>query len=86
MKKSVYLDTTIPSYLFDDRESIRMYIDVTGKWWNEERSNFDLWISEETFNELSEGDYPRKKEILRCAVESALLPPNNEIEQIVQVY
>ena len=29
MNKSVYLDATIPSYLFDDRESIREYIAVT---------------------------------------------------------
>jgi len=26
MKKTVYLDATIPSYLFDERESIREYI------------------------------------------------------------
>ena len=29
MKKTVYLDATIPSYLFDERESIREYIVVT---------------------------------------------------------
>ena len=29
MKKTVCLDTTIPSYLFDERESIRTYVDIT---------------------------------------------------------
>ncbi len=57
MKKSVYLDTTIPSYLFDERESVKMHIDITRKWWTEERGNFEIWISDETINELSEGDY-----------------------------
>ena len=59
MKASVYLDTTIPSYLFDERESIKMHIDVTKQWWIQESDNFDIWISEETFNEISEGNYPR---------------------------
>jgi hypothetical protein len=45
MKKTIYLDSTIPSYLFDERESIRTYIEVTRKWWEEERENFALWIS-----------------------------------------
>jgi len=29
MKKTVYLDSTIPSYLFDERASIQTYIAVT---------------------------------------------------------
>jgi hypothetical protein len=28
----VYLDTTIPSYLFDERNSIALHIEVTRKW------------------------------------------------------
>ena len=42
MKASVYLDTTIPSYLFDERESIKMHIDVTKQWWTQESNNFDV--------------------------------------------
>jgi len=42
MSSTVYLDTTIPSYLFDERESLKLHIDATQKWWNEERSNFDI--------------------------------------------
>ena len=36
MKKSVYLDTTVPSYYFDDRESIKAFIDITKQWWDNE--------------------------------------------------
>jgi hypothetical protein len=32
MKKSVYLDTTIFSYLVDERDSIKNFIDVTKEW------------------------------------------------------
>ena len=59
MKKTVDPDTTIPSYLFDERESIREYIAVTKKWWDEESKHFDVYVSEETIAELSEGDYPQ---------------------------
>jgi hypothetical protein len=48
MKKSVYLDSTILSYLFDNRDSLKTYIEITEKWWNEERHNFNLWLSEAT--------------------------------------
>lgn len=40
MKNSVYLDTTIPSYLFDEREKIKIHIEATKKWWNQESKNF----------------------------------------------
>jgi hypothetical protein len=36
MKHSVYLDATIPSYRFDERESIRESIAVTKQWWGAE--------------------------------------------------
>ena len=86
MKRTVYMDSTIPSYLFDERESIKTYIEVTKKWWNEERGNFDLWISEETFAELSKGDYPNKTEILECASQIQVLPFDEHIVEIAQVY
>lgn len=86
MKKKVYLDSTVPSYLFDERESIKTYIDVTKKWWNEERSNFDLWISEETIAELSRGDYPNKGKLLRFIYEINVLPFDDRITDITQVY
>lgn len=86
MKHTVYLDTTIPSYLFDDRESIKIYTDVTKKWWKQEKDNFDLLISEETFNELSGGDYPRKDEILKFVLDIEIIPACQEVEHIAQVY
>ena len=32
MKRTVYLDATIPSYLFDERPSLDTYIQVTKQW------------------------------------------------------
>lgn len=86
MKNSVYLDTTIPSYLFDKRENIKIHIEATKKWWNQESRNFDVWISEETLNEIAEGNYPRKDEILRFISDIPVLSPEKQIIDIAQIY
>ncbi len=83
---SVYLDSTVPSYLCDDRDSTRTYIEVTRKWWSSERGKFDIWISEETINELHAGDYPRKEEVLKSISGIQVLPPNEEIIEVAKVY
>jgi len=86
MKKTVYLDATIPSYLFDERPDIKTYVEVTNKWWEQERQNFNIWISEETFSELNQGNYPHKSEILESVSQCPVLPPQKRIADIVQVY
>ena len=86
MKKSVYLDATIPSYLFDERESIREYIAVTKDWWDAESRHFDIYVSEETIAELSAGDYPRKAELLGFVAQFQVLPPDEQILEIARVY
>ena len=86
MKKTVYLDTTIPSYLFDERDSMRTYIDITKKWWRDERQHFNLWISEETIAELSTGNYPNKTQILDLASGIPVLPADKSLVDIVKTY
>jgi hypothetical protein len=63
VKKSVYLDTTILSYLADERESIKNFIDVTKEWWKTQKRYYDIYLSVETLAELREGNYPRKEKI-----------------------
>lgn len=53
MKKSVYFDTTIPSYRFNERESLKFLCDITRKWWDEESHNYEIFISLETIAELN---------------------------------
>jgi predicted nucleic acid-binding protein len=86
MKKTVYLDSTIPSYLFDERESIKTYIDLTKKWWEEERENYRVVISAETVAETSRGDHPRRVEIVEFVSHLELLPYDEHLEQIVRAY
>jgi predicted nucleic acid-binding protein len=86
MKKAVYLDTTVPSYRFDDRESLKYLCDITRKWWSEESHIFDIFISIETIAELNRGDYPRKNEILNFARSIKQLKPEKEINEIALHY
>ncbi len=86
MKKTVYLDSSIPSYLFDNRESIKTYVEITQAWWEQERQNFDLWISQETIAELSEGIYPSQEKTLECVSQIQVLETDLQIAKIAQVY
>ena len=86
MKSTAYLDTTIPSYLFDKRESIKMHSEITRRWWDEEMGHFDIWISEETLDEINEGNYPKKHEILKFISTIPVLAPDNRIIDIAQIY
>lgn len=86
MKSSVYLDTTIPSYLFDERDSIKLHTEITRKWWDEESHNFDIWASEATLDEISEGHYPKKQELLMLVAGASILMPDPQIIDIAQIY
>ena len=59
MKPRLYLETTIPSYLVA-RESrdVRLLADqqATHEWWNLQRHEYDLFISEAVLLEVSRGD------------------------------
>jgi predicted nucleic acid-binding protein len=87
MRKTIYLDSTIPSYLFDQRDSIREFIELTKKWWIEERERFRVVISDATIIEVSKGNHPYKEQILReCIPGLEVLPAHERLEEIVRVY
>ena len=48
--------------------------------------SFALWISDETVAELSRGDYPNKARILDCASGIQVLPSDERIVEIAQIY
>jgi hypothetical protein len=86
MKKKVYLDTTIPSYLFDNRPGIKFLIDISKRWWQEESSKYLVVVSENTISEPRRGNYPQKEKILEFALKLNILPFTGEILQISQAY
>jgi predicted nucleic acid-binding protein len=86
MKEKVYLDSTIPSYYFDQRDSIANFIEITNKWWKEMSPEYDIFLSDAVLQDLNEGEYPRKDQIMKFVSNIRLLPVVDDIEQIVQFY
>ena len=86
MKERVYLDSTIPSYYFDDRESLSAFVAVTRKWWSDMSTSYDLFVSDAVIQELNAGDYPRKAEIVRFAASIPLLASTQALDRIVEFY
>ncbi|MGZ8218246.1 type II toxin-antitoxin system VapC family toxin [Methylomagnum sp.] len=86
MKEKVYLDSTIPSYYFDERESLKTFTEITRKWWVEMAGFYDLYVSEAILQELKNGDYPNKNKIISLISTLPMLPPVSDIEQIVEFY
>lgn len=86
MKQSVYLDTTIPSYYFDDRGTLTNYVEVTRSWWIDESKNYNIFTSDYTLAELEQGNYPRQKEILELIDDIPILAADDEIENIAEIY
>ncbi len=51
MKTKLYLDTSVPSAYFDTSKPVRQL--MTQKWFENDASNFDLYISILTLEEIS---------------------------------
>ena len=86
MRKAVYLDSTIPSYFFDERESLKTYTEITKRWWEEERPAYRVFVSEATVAETSRGRHPYREDIVRFVSRLELLPHDSHLEQIVEEY
>ena len=88
IKKSLYLDTTIPSYYYDQRKEldIRYRRKVTRDWWVKEKDSFSLYISELVLVELQRGNYPQKEKVILLVKDISILPIVPEIEDIVRDY
>lgn len=59
MKPKVYIETTIISYLTAWRSTKLVMAanqETTRSWWDDERHNFDLYVSEAVIQEISAGD------------------------------
>lgn len=86
MKPTVYVDTTIPSYYVDERPALRLHIERTREWWDEERGQYDVYVPDFVVLELGEGDYPRKSDALHLVSALPRLAPAPEVQTIAEVY
>lgn len=75
MNPTVYLDATIPSFYFEERSGIviQAWHEITVQFWDEARSRYDCFVSDETLRELQESSYPEEKR-RKCLALVADLP------------
>ncbi|MGE0086939.1 MAG: PIN domain-containing protein [Desulfococcaceae bacterium] len=86
IKKTVYLDTTIPSYYFDEREKVKFQSEITKKWFSEEADKYQIYLSEATLGELNAGNYPNKEKIMEFSLRFEVLPTEKQIADITENY
>jgi len=86
MASSVYIETTIPSYLTAWRSlelSMAAKQQTARKWWDERREQFDLFISDAVLLEASSGDSVAAQRRLEVLDEIPVLSPKTESDEIV---
>jgi len=88
MKKTVYIETTIPSYYYETRKSVRAlaWREATRKWWKNYRKFYNPIISEFVLFELERGHYPAKKEKFNLVKNLESLSHLAVIDDIVDEY
>lgn len=87
MKKSVYVETSIPSYLTarpsrDVRAAA--WQQLTVQWWDEARANFDLFTSELTVVEASAGNPEAASRRLESIKEIPELKIDEEVQMLAE--
>jgi predicted nucleic acid-binding protein len=87
MKESVYIETTVISYLtaWLSRDLIRAaHQQITQEWWNNRRNDFELFVSEFVIVESSAGDQEAAEKRLQTLDEIPLLDVNVEVEDLAK--
>ncbi|MEQ8190105.1 MAG: type II toxin-antitoxin system VapC family toxin [Candidatus Eremiobacterota bacterium] len=85
----VYIETTIPSYLVSkpNRDIIVLtHQEITKIWWETQKSNYELYISEYVIQEIIRGDSSLSKKRVEILNDMTILEHNNFIENLVRTY
>lgn len=88
MKESVYIETSVFSFYYDERPdpSIVARREWTQEWWDNCRAKYTLLTSTAVFDELSRGNKSHKERALALALTLPAITPTEEIVQVVRVY
>jgi hypothetical protein len=88
MKKTIYIETTIPSFHYEIRPEPEMVArkQWTKEWWDNQRHHYDLVTSIFVIEELKSGDHPNKEKALDLISELPVLPIEDFIYEIVETY
>jgi hypothetical protein len=86
---TVYLETTLPSYLaaWPSRDLIvTAHQQITQEWWQDARSRFEIFISEEVLREIRAGDADAVARRLAVVQGLPILSLTAEVRRLVRWY
>jgi hypothetical protein len=88
MNESVYIETTIFSFLHDERvdPAVVAMREWTQQWWEYHRQKYDLATSTAVIAELDSGNLPHRQKAYQMAIELPSIVVDESIEEIVEVY
>ncbi|MEK8018692.1 MAG: type II toxin-antitoxin system VapC family toxin [Candidatus Parabeggiatoa sp.] len=88
MKSKVYIETSIPSFYYEIRTAPEIVArrNWTRQWWDDSRQNYEIVTSDAVVDELNKGDYPTKANTLELVSNIPLLPFEEEVSEIVEIY
>lgn len=82
----VYLDTSIPSFYFDERADSNLYRNLTREWWEKRSKDFYICTSVVTLNELKAENFPNQDQAIKFLDKVAFLPINDPVMEIARHY
>ena len=89
MVESIYVETTIPSFYHEIRDSSDMVArrDWTRDyWWDNFSSRYNVYTSEAVIDELEKGSFSTKDNALDLISNLPLLPIDQVVVETVEVY
>lgn len=88
-KPTLYLETTIPSYLVADpsRDVISLgRQDITRTWWKRDQTRYNIFVSEVVIREARRGDRTQAEKRLGFLAPFPVLDTTNEVQPLIMLY
>jgi len=88
MKKTVYIETSIPSFYHEVRAQPEMVVlrKWTRKWWDSHSHQYALVTGQAVIDELRRGAHPKQEEALDLIREVRIIPFEKPVAEIVDAY
>jgi predicted nucleic acid-binding protein len=88
MRKSVYIETTIPSYYYETRKGAKFvaWREITRRWWKAYRHFYEVVTSDAVFAELNAGNHPLQERKLALLDDLEFIEHVPVLESIIEAY
>jgi len=88
MSKTVYIETSVPSFFYEARSEPEMVARRawTRQWWAVATERYDLVTSPAVVDELERGDYPSRDDCLKLVERLELLEITPAVLDVVDTY